>query len=341
MTEDQEHIAADDDSALGVNLEEESSLASLRTSILESKQENGRTYHSMIKVKPITRLYWQGSSHASLCDVTDTAIDISKRMNDSVNLQHHIWRIQFDGKLALSPGIDDAKRVLDIGTGTGMWALDFADAHPAAEVIGVDLSAVQPHWVPPNCRFEIDDLEKDWTWSKPFDFILCRGMSGCFADVPALIQQAYDNLTPGGYFEIGDLSLPMGCDDGTVTKDSAVWRWHDALYEASKKIGRTIQSVAHDTTVLEKAGFVDIVHREFKWPFNTWPLNPKLKEIGRWQCVNMDMGLEAFSLALLTRVAGWTKEEVLACCAEVRKDIRNRRMHGYWTLHVVYARKPE
>ncbi|KAM5348647.1 hypothetical protein ACJ41O_008471 [Fusarium nematophilum] len=321
MTEDREQIAADTDSALGVNLEEESSLASLRSSILQHKQENGRTYHSMSEGK--------------------YNFPNDDQENERLDLQHHIWRIQFDGKLALSPGAADAKRVLDIGTGTGMWAIDFADAHPASEVIGVDLSPVQPHWVPPNCRFEIDDLEKDWTWSQPFDFILCRGMSGCFADVPALIQKAYDNLTPGGYFEIGDLSLPMGCDDGTVTKDSAIWRWHDALYEASSKIGRTIQSVAHDVSNLEKAGFVDIVHREFKWPFNTWPLNPKLKEIGRWQCVNLDMGLEAFSLALLTRVAGWTKEEVLACCAEVRKDIRNRRMHGYWTLHVVYARKPE
>lgn len=45
--------------------------------------------------------------------------------------------------------------------------------------------------VPPNCRFEIDDLEKDWTWSTPFDLILCRGMSGCFADVPGMINKAY------------------------------------------------------------------------------------------------------------------------------------------------------
>lgn len=124
----------------------------------------------------------------------------------------------------------------------------------------------------------------------------------------------------------------MGCDDGTVDKDSAVWKWHDALYEASKKIGRPIESLSKNIPLFEEAGFVDIVHREFKWPFNTWPRDPKLKEIGRWQCVNMDMGLEAFSLALLTRAMGWTKEEVLACCAEVRKDIRNRTMHGYWTL---------
>ncbi|KAJ4326684.1 hypothetical protein N0V84_002910 [Fusarium piperis] len=321
MVDEHEYITADDDSALGVNLEEESSLASLRTSILENKQENGRTYHSMSEGK--------------------YNFPNDDQENERLDLQHHIWKIQFDGKPALNPGVENAKRVLDIGTGTGMWALDFADAHPAAQVIGVDLSPVQPHWAPPNCRFEIDDLEKGWTWAEPFDFILCRGMSGCFADVPALIQKAYDNLTPGGYFEVGDLSLPMGCDDGTVSKDSAIWKWHDALYEASKKIGRTIQSVAHDTAVLEKAGFVDIVHRQFKWPFSSWALDPKLKEIGRWQCVNLDMGLEAFSLALLTRVAGWTKEEVIASCAEVRKDIRNRRMHGYWTLHVVYARKPE
>jgi methylase of polypeptide subunit release factors len=33
--------------------------------------------------------------------------------------------------------------VLDIGTGTGIWAIDFADEHPEAEVIGTDLSPIQ------------------------------------------------------------------------------------------------------------------------------------------------------------------------------------------------------
>jgi methylase of polypeptide subunit release factors len=34
--------------------------------------------------------------------------------------------------------------VLDFATGTGMWAIDFADKYPAASVIGTDLSPIQP-----------------------------------------------------------------------------------------------------------------------------------------------------------------------------------------------------
>lgn len=45
--------------------------------------------------------------------------------------------------------------------------------------------------MPPNCRFEIDDLEKEWTWNKPFDFIYARCMEGSFADPEKIIEQAY------------------------------------------------------------------------------------------------------------------------------------------------------
>lgn len=37
-------------------------------------------------------------------------------------------------------------RILDLGTGTGIWAIDMADKYPDAEVIGVDLSVIQPKW---------------------------------------------------------------------------------------------------------------------------------------------------------------------------------------------------
>jgi methylase of polypeptide subunit release factors len=36
-----------------------------------------------------------------------------------------MYIITLDGKRALNPGADTAKRVLDLGTGTGIWALEF------------------------------------------------------------------------------------------------------------------------------------------------------------------------------------------------------------------------
>lgn len=48
------------------------------------------------------------------------------------------------GKLFLAPiQAEQCHHVLDVGTGTGIWALDFADAYPNAEVSGVDLSPIQ------------------------------------------------------------------------------------------------------------------------------------------------------------------------------------------------------
>lgn len=50
-----------------------------------------------------------------------------------------------DGKLYLSPiAKEDLIDVLDVGCGTGMWCIDVADDVPNAEVLGFDLSPIQP-----------------------------------------------------------------------------------------------------------------------------------------------------------------------------------------------------
>lgn len=52
---------------------------------------------------------------------------------------------------------------------------DFADAYPTAEVIGTDLSDTMPQFVPPNCRFELDDAELEWTFPlASFDYVHIR-----------------------------------------------------------------------------------------------------------------------------------------------------------------------
>jgi methylase of polypeptide subunit release factors len=72
--------------------------------------------------------------------------------------------VTLGGHHCLCPKNEGAKRVLDLGTGSGIWAIEYgrplpgrvslpqsvaehatADAHPEADVIGVDLSPVQPH----------------------------------------------------------------------------------------------------------------------------------------------------------------------------------------------------
>jgi cyclopropane fatty-acyl-phospholipid synthase-like methyltransferase len=67
-------------------------------------------------------------------------------------------------RLHLAP-ISSPHRILDVGTGTGIWAIDAADKYPSADVVGTDLSPIQPSWVPPNCRFEVDDAERRWIFA--------------------------------------------------------------------------------------------------------------------------------------------------------------------------------
>ncbi|RSL77872.1 hypothetical protein CEP52_017679 [Fusarium oligoseptatum] len=93
-----------------------------------------------------------------------------------MDLLHHVSNLALKGELHRSL-IKDPCRVLDLGTGTGIWAMDFADEHPSAEVIGTDLSPIQPGWTPPNCLFETE-----WQYSGPFDFIHGRELEGCIAD---------------------------------------------------------------------------------------------------------------------------------------------------------------
>jgi len=52
-------------------------------------------------------------------------------------------------------------QVLDIGTGSGLWAIEVAEDHPNASVIGMDLSPIQPQSVPRNCEFIVGDLTQD------------------------------------------------------------------------------------------------------------------------------------------------------------------------------------
>lgn len=148
------------------------------------------------------------------------------------------------------------QRVLDIGTGTGIWAMEFADEFPSVSVIANDLSPIQPGWVPPNIQFEIDDAEDDWTYKQPFDYIHIRNMGASIADWQRLCSQAMQHLKPGGWIEIQEHAIQMHSEDGEVPPNMADWL--EKMEDAARSFGKEMNIAKEVKGYLEIAGFEDV-----------------------------------------------------------------------------------
>ena len=110
-------------------------------------------------------------------------------------MQHAMLTQLLGDCLFWAPIGTEPQRVPDLGAGTGVWTIDFADMFPTAEVIGTDLSAIQLQWLPPNLRFQIDDAEGDWTWQpESFDYIYNRNFICAIRDWPKLIKQSFEYI---------------------------------------------------------------------------------------------------------------------------------------------------
>ncbi|KAG5763236.1 hypothetical protein H9Q72_008662 [Fusarium xylarioides] len=212
-----EEETLDNDSTYNLSEGSVSQTSSINSSILNYRYVNGRRYHA----------FREGAYFVPNDEEEQTRMD----------LVHHIYSLMLDGALFLAPIGDHPQRVLDLGTGTGIWAMDFADDFPSAEVLGTDLSPIQPQWTPPNCRFEVDDFEAEWLYHTPFDFIHARELEGCISDDSRFFQQALQHLAPGGYIEMQAVAAPFLSDDGTDEKAVNAQLWLKTLCEGSAKFG--------------------------------------------------------------------------------------------------------
>ncbi|KAF4451644.1 hypothetical protein F53441_5323 [Fusarium austroafricanum] len=284
-----------------------------------------------------------GDADSSIGSVQFRAFAVTALANWS-DLQHHLFLMTFDDKLGLAPPNNPdskAKKVLDLGTGTGIWAIDYADEHPEADVTGVDLSPIQPDFVPPNLRFIIDDIDEDWEYDESFDYIHSRMMVFSIKNWEDYIRKIFKSLAPGGYIEIQEISGVLFSDDGTLTEDHALLKWCKLLGEAFSKLGSTSIEFDRIKAIMKEAGFVDIVDTRFKWPTNPWPRDKKYKELGSWNNHNASGALEALTMASFSRAHGWTREEVTMFLVDVRKDLNNPSIHAYNPICSIYAKKPD
>ncbi|KAL7269872.1 hypothetical protein RUND412_007443 [Rhizina undulata] len=302
----------------------ETETTSLMTAARMHTFENGRRYHG----------YKEGKYE----------LPNDEQEQDRMDIMHHCCLLALHGELILAPvGKDwNPQKILDVGTGSGIWAIDMADAYPSAHVIGTDLSPIQPQWVPPNVSFEVDDLEEIWTYKEnSFDYIHLRNMAGYVYDWDKLYEQAYKALKPGGWIEVQDFSDIFSCDDGSLPKDAAIVVWLEHWAEAVKKLGREWNNVAPEVAgKLRQLGCVTVDQKLIRLPFGRWTKDPHQKEVGAYWRLQTIQGAEAITMALFTRVLGWSKERVDEFVIKVDKDLKNSSFHTYSKFYCTYGRKP-
>lgn len=179
-----------------------SETASLTSSIMAGRFENGRRYHA-----------YQDGLYMFPDD---------EQEQDRLDIKYASLQLVLSDKVIFAP-LENPHQILDIGTGTGIWAIDAGEQFPSAtgmfclcshrsqlikSVTATDLSPIQPTWwakfcssslsltncdrVPPNVKFEIDDAEQTWTWRENFfDLVHMRTMTGCIRDWDKLFAQAF------------------------------------------------------------------------------------------------------------------------------------------------------
>lgn len=262
--------------------------------------------------------------------------------NELLDITHHLYCLLLDGKLFLAPIGDSPQRVLDVGTGTGIWAMEFADQYPGAQVIGFDLSPVYPGRAMPNVSFEMSDAcDPHWGYEKDsFDFIHVRSLCGCVADWARFYEQVLVHLAPGGWYQQIEMSVTLTSDDGSVTKDSPLDRWGKITLEAGDAMGKDFRIHEQVKGYLDAAGFEDVVEQSYKLPIGSWSVDPHLREIGRWNEVRWRQGIEGWSLDLFTRILGWSPLMVRIHLSKMRMALNDRKIHAYHIVNVVYGRKP-
>ncbi|KAG8958400.1 hypothetical protein FRC00_002782 [Tulasnella sp. 408] len=130
-----------------------------------------------------------------------------------LDLQHEAVKLMLGGNLyqqptliqaALAPTESHKRHVLDVGTGSGRWAVDMAGAFPNAEVFGIDLhlpSVLEDpsRPVPSNCSFKIADANCDMgNLGSVFDLIHQRCVEPGINDADLFFYDAARILRPNG-----------------------------------------------------------------------------------------------------------------------------------------------
>ncbi|KAH7230115.1 S-adenosyl-L-methionine-dependent methyltransferase [Fusarium redolens] len=231
------------------------------------------------------------------------------------------------------------RRVLDIGTASGRWALDFADEHPGVEVTSIDLTPLAPNYVPPNLCFQVVKSLDLQTFKKSSqDFVHLRELKGRINNWVEFAREIFDVLKPGGVAEFHERTIEFKAK-AELPEDSFMKEWGDLFRKAGAERGARFDVIESGILLssLRAAGFSDIKEYTYDVPIEHWQ---KQGEIGRLAWLECVCDIEGSIFRPAVKNSGWREDRCHMFAAGLRDELKKTTVKPYTTRVAVVCKKP-
>ncbi|EJD54030.1 S-adenosyl-L-methionine-dependent methyltransferase [Auricularia subglabra TFB-10046 SS5] len=249
--------------------------------------------------------------------------------------------------LAPRPGYTPS--IIDIGTGTGTWAIAMAKQFPHCEVVGIDLAPPKPQEaIPQNCRFEIDDANLGFPhFRERFDVVHTRSISAGIIDYPFFLRECARMLRPGGVFLFADGDLQLynerfealaACEEG---EEDYSWlqRIFFATYNSMKNRGAHIDGMTlAPKWIKEIPDFEDVCTQDIYIPVGSWLKGDSRVEVVS-DLIRKDACLVIAGMKPMLMSEGYFEDTVDVFIDEALHEMESLSVHTYSLWHYSWARK--
>ncbi|PVF95012.1 S-adenosyl-L-methionine-dependent methyltransferase [Serendipita vermifera] len=259
--------------------------------------------------------------------------------------------------LAPQPGV--TKEILDLGCGTGIWALSMARQFPHARVRGVDLTPtpLREDQMPANIEFEIDDINLGLGhFANRFDLVHMRCVAGGLPNFEQGITYAAQCVKPGGMLIVVDYEMLLCAEDMVTTQKMATANQPEGswlqryLYEVRStfvvngtdpfKGAETLDRGLWEHLLLTECGVANMFNPIGPWQTSSDPEETqRLKFGGILVRQSLKAGIRAFHTLL--KKNGISQDVIDEFTAKADAELDSLRLHNWMRLCLLWGiRKP-
>lgn len=201
-----------------------------------------------------------------------------KRLDD----MHEAMDVYFGRKLSYAPIETNVKQILEIGCGSGAWAIQAAQTYLNATVTAIDLSPLPSRPIPENIKFQKLDITKTLPFEPTsFDIVHARYLFLHLSEWEAVLRRVIALLKPGGWLLLEDIDHMLFQENGEVNVGPNIQEFYRIYYRyaSARKVdyivGSRMEEVLNNMDQFSEVNAVKI-----KCPFGGNSEDPTARDLG-------------------------------------------------------------